>query len=152
MKPEDFEKKMSRLKPPKSEVAPPKELRMAIVSARRSAAMGVWLVVVPWLFFIAMVLKHMFNVNWGLINTFEEMISALDRDPSTWWVGPVLILGLPVLSIIINTLAITHFKWESFTGSLIVSIRMKWLNIAVLLVSLTIVGIFVLYVAGENCR
>jgi hypothetical protein len=152
MKPGDFEKKMEGLKAPKSEVAAPKELRMAIVSARRSAALGAWFVIVPWLFFIAMVLKHMFNVNLGLINTFEEMMGALDRDPSTWWIGPFLILGLPVLSIIINTLAITHFKWESFSGSLVVSIRMKWINIAVLVVSFTIVGIFILYLAAENCR
>jgi hypothetical protein len=152
MNPEDFQKKMEGLKMPKSEAVPPKELRMAIVSARRSAALGAWFVIVPWLFFIAMVIKHMFNVNLGLIETFEEMMSALDHDPSTWWIGPFLILGLPVVSIIINTLAITHFKWESFTGSLIVSVRMKWINLAVLLVSFTIVGIFVLHLLAENCR
>src|SRR5436190_8589406 len=152
MKPEDFEKKMEGLKAPKSEANPPKELRLATVSARRSAALGAWFVIVPWLFFIAMLLKHRFNVDFGLIDTVEEMMAALDRDPSTWWIGPFLILGLPMLSIIINTLAITHFKWESFTGSLIVSIRLKWINIAVLMVSLTIVGIFMLYLAAENCR
>jgi hypothetical protein len=152
MKPEDFEKKMEELKAPKSEANPPKELRLAIVSARRSAALGAWFVIVPWLFFIAMLLKHRFNVDFGLIDTVAEMMAALDRDPSTWWIGPVLILGLPVVAIVINTLAITHFKWESFTGSLIVSIRMKWINIAVLIVSFTIVGIFLLYLVAENCR
>lgn len=152
MKPEDFEKKMEGLSTPKSEAVPPKELRLAIVSAQRSAVMGIWFVIVPWFFLMCVIMKYIFHVNLGMIDTFEEMINVLDKNPKTWWIGPVMLIALPIVSIIMNTLAISHFKWESYTGSLIVSIRMRWLNLSVLVVSVGIVGTFFLYLITENCR
>lgn len=152
MKPEDFEKKMEGLKTPKSEVVPPKELRLAIVSAQRSAVMGIWFIVMPWFFLMCVIMKYIFHLNLGIIDTLEQMMSALDKSPQTWWIGPMMLMGLPIVSIIINALAISHFKWESYTGSLIVSIRMRWLNLSVLVVSTGTVGIFFLYLITENCR
>ena len=152
MNPDDFEKKMEGLRTPKSETAPPQELRLAILSAQRSAAMGIWFVIVPCFFLMCVIMKYMFHVNLGIIDTFEEMISALDKNQGSGWIWPVMLMGLPIVSIVMNALAISHFKWEADTGSLIVSIRMKWLNLAVLIVSSTIVGIFLLYLVTENCR
>ena len=152
MKPEDFEKKMEGLSTPKSEAVPPKELRLAIVSAQRSAAMGIWFIVMPWFFLMCVIMKYIFHLNLGIIDTFEQMMRALDKSPQTWWIGPMMLMGLPIVSIIINALAISHFKWESYTGSLIVSIRMRWLNLSVLVVSTGTVGIFFLYLITENCR
>ena len=152
MKPEDFEKKMEGLSTPKSEAVPPKELRLAIVSAQRSAATGIWFIVMPWFFLMCVIMKYIFHLNLGIIDTFEQMMRALDKSPQTWWIGPMMLMGLPIVSIIINALAISHFKWESYTGSLIVSIRMRWLNLSVLVVSTGTVGIFFLYLITENCR
>ena len=82
MTPEDFEKKMEDLKTPRaSGVKEPVEIKLAILNAQRSAAMGIWFVVVPCFFIACVFMKYIFHLNLGLLDTFEETISALDRNP-----------------------------------------------------------------------
>ena len=152
MKPEDFEKKMERLCTPKSEVLPPKELRLAILNSQRSAVLGFWLIVVPWFFLMCVIIKYFFHIDLGIIATFEEIMSSLDRNPKTWWIGPTFFMALPIISVVINALAVSHFKWEPNTSLMVVSIRMKWLNLMVLMLGAGIVGIFFLYLITENCH
>ena len=150
MKTEDFEKKMEDLRVPEVNTTAPVELKLTILNAQRSAAIGIWFVVVPCFFLTCVVMKYFFHINLGLLDTFEEMIVAIDRNPGTWWVQPVLLIGLPIVSIILNALAITHFQWQPGTKSLLVTIKIRWMNILILAISLSIVMIFFLYLLTEN--
>ena len=151
MNPENFEQKMESLqKPDVSGVQPPGELKLMIVNAQRSAAIGVWFVAVPCFFLACVVMKYIFRLNLGLLDTFEEMMAAIDKNPNTWWIQPVLLMGLPLISIMLNALAILHFKWGADRQSLIITLKFKWLNILVLAVSLAVVKIFILYLLTEN--
>ena len=90
MTPQDFEKKIEEMKTPQvSGVKEPFEIKLAILNAERSAAMGVWFVVVPCFFIACIIMKYLFHLHWGLLDTFEEMISSLDNNPGTWWIQPV---------------------------------------------------------------
>ena len=151
MTPEDFEKKMEDLKTPRaSGVKEPVEIKLAILNAQRSAAMGIWFVVVPCFFIACVFMKYIFHFRTGLLDTFEETISALDRNPGTWWIQPVLLVGLPIVSIIINALSIMHFRWDGYTRSFIITLKVRWINIIILLISAGIVMIFLLYLITEN--
>ena len=148
---DDFEKKMENLqKPGAAAVQPPIDLKLAIVSASRSAAIGVWFVVVPCFFIACVVMKYLFHINLGLLDVFEETISALDRSPSSWWIQPVLLMGLPLVSIILNLLSITHFQWQPGSKALVITLKLRWMNLLILFLSLGIVMIFFLYLLTEN--
>ena len=151
MNPEEFQKKMEQIKTPSAgEVKQTVEIKLAILNAHRSAAMGVWFIVVPCFFIACVFMKYIFHIRLGLLDTFEEMISTLDKNPRTWWIQPVLLVGLPIVSIIINTLSITHFRWDSHTQSILITLKVRWINIIILLISAGIVTLFLLYLITEN--
>jgi hypothetical protein len=117
-----FEKKMDELtKPDVGSVKPPEEIKLAILSAQRSATLGIWFIVVPTLFLIGMVMKYEMNVDLGLIDGFERIMVTLDRNPATKWTQPVLIIILPAVGVMLNLLAITHFKWDSLSRLIMLS-------------------------------
>jgi len=151
MSPDEFEKRMENLKGPSTEnIRPPMEIKLAIVNARRSARMGVWFVVIPYLFFTLMVLKHELNINLGLLDAFATIVGRMDGDPFLWWIQPVVLIVLPATGIVLNVLSITHFIWDAEKSSIVLTIKLRWLNILVLTLSLFIIGLLLLYLIVEN--
>jgi hypothetical protein len=43
-----------------------------------------------------------------------------------------------------------HFKWDSYTRSLVITLKLRWFNVIILLISAGIVMIFLLYLVAEN--
>ena len=136
--------------PQANAVKEPAEIKVAILNAQRSAVMGVWFVVVPCFFIACVFMKYIFHLQLGLLDTFEEMIYALDKNPETWWIQPVLLVGLPIVSIAVNALSILHFKWDRVTRSFLITLKVRWMNIIILAISSGIVMIFLLYLITEN--
>ena len=153
MKQEEFEKKLNELKAPSAEhIKPPMELKLAIVNAQRSATIGIWFIVVPYIFLAVMLLKYELDVNLGFLNAFAQAVGFIDGNPFLWWIQPLVLFGLPILGIVLNVLSITHFRWEPDTYSLTVTVKLRWFNVVVLFVSALIVTAFLLYLIGENLR
>jgi hypothetical protein len=71
---------------------------------------------------------------------------------SMWLVGPVILVGLPLISIIFNALAITHFSFDRADRMLRLNIKLRWFNIVILLLSLAIVSLFVAYAFALNIQ
>ena len=142
---------MDELKIPSAgSVKPPLEIKLAIVNAQRSAVIGVWFVIIPYLFFACMVMKYELQVNLGLLDLFAETIQTIDNNPALWWLQPVFLIGLPSVGIVLNILSITHFKWDTFTSSITVTLKLRWYNLIVLFFSGLILCAFLLYLIGEN--
>lgn len=152
MEAQDFEKKMENLKKPDVEIKPPVELKLAILNAKRSATVGVWLVILPYLFLACMVMKYELNLNFGFLNTFSRIVGKVDGSPVLWWIQPVVLFVLPAAGIVINTLAILHVAFDRMARSLIVTVKLKWLNLIILGVSAAIIAFFLLYLIAENLR
>lgn len=151
MRPEDFEKKLSDLKKPSvEEIKPPREIKLAVVNAQRSAAIGAWFVAVPCYFLFCVVMKYYFHLHIGLFNTMIEMMSQLDKSPAMRVLSPILLVGLPVTGVVLNALAIMHFSFVPATRSLLITIKLRWINLVVMSVSLCLVAIFLLYAIVEN--
>ncbi len=151
MKPNDFEKKMETLKKPDtSAVKPPLELKLTILNARRSAIIGIWFIVIPVTFLFCVLLTYYFKLHIDAATWFIEFIAKLDKSPATKWIGPTVLLGLPMAGIILNALAITHFELDGNQKSLIISIKLRWMNLILLGFCLIIMLIFLAYLIVEN--
>jgi hypothetical protein len=66
------------------------------------------------------------------------------------WVLPLLFIGLPVIGIFINLLAITHFYINKANKELIISIQYRFKNFIVLIISLIFLVSFLIFIIIEN--
>jgi len=155
---DEFLKQMENLKVP--EVNPnehPRMVKMAIMNAGRSAALGVWLVVVPCYFLLCVFMYYFSHIRVGsswFVAMFTLM-SSLDKTPYIDFLGPIIMVVLPIICIIINSLAIIHVDFQKAgqtrkVSEFSITIKIKTWNILLILLSLAIVGIFIGYVMTEN--
>ena len=147
---EDFEKRLENMAKPAGSVQPPKEIKLAIVNAQSSATLGIWFVAVPCYFLFCVFMKYYFHINLGLFDTMVEMMSDLDKNPTMKWLSPILLMGLPLVGVALNGLSICHFSFQPDEKIFQISIKLRWLNIIVLLLSLGLICIFIGYVVIEN--
>jgi hypothetical protein len=148
---EDFEKKLENLTKPDGDVKPPLEIKLAIVNAQRSAVLGVWFTVIPCYFLFCAFMFYFFHLDYGVLGSIFVLFSMLEKN-SMWLVGPVILVALPLISIIFNALAITHFSFDRADRMLRLNIKLRWFNIVILLLSLAIVSLFVAYAFALNIQ
>jgi hypothetical protein len=149
MEEKDFLQKMENLnKPDINADASRRQVRIAIMNAKKSATWGIWLLVIPFLFFLSFVVPQIFNWDGGIFKTIAGWMHALDKVAQ--WTSPVILLLLPVIAAILNLLAILHFVYDRATRELIVTIKMKWFNIILVLISVAILGVVSLFVVVDN--
>ena len=152
---DEFLKQMENLKIP--EVNPqehPQLVKMAIMNAGRSAALGVWLIVVPCYFLFCVFMYYFSHIRVGTswFAAMFTLMSSLDKTRYIDFLGPIIMVLLPIVCIIINALAITHadVQKEGMVRQFSITIKIKIWNILLILLSLVIVGIFIAYVMTEN--
>ena len=151
MEENDFLKRMENLKKPDVQAeASRRQIKLALMSAKKSAAWGVWLLIVPVFFLTCVVVKELFHWKIGIADRFIEWMAGLGKETVTEWVSPVLFVLLPALCVVANLLAIMHFVYDKATKELIVTIKLKWLNLLLALLGLAILGIVLLYGISEN--
>ena len=154
---DEFLKKMENLNVP--EVNPAghtDKVKMAIMNAERSAALGVWLVAVPCYFLACVFMYYFFNRQVSWFGAMFKLAEGLDKTPGIDFMAPIVLVVLPIVCIIINALAITHVHYEKNASAkpgakeFVISIKLKTWNILLILISLAIVFIFIAYTMTEN--
>ena len=154
---DEFLKKMENLNVP--EVNPaghPDKVKMAIMNAERSAALGVWLVAVPCYFLACVFMYYFFNRQVSWFGAMFKLAEGLDKTPGIDFMAPIVLVVLPIVCIIINALAITHVHYEKNASGkpgakeFVISIKLKTWNILLILISLAIVFVFIAYTMTEN--
>jgi hypothetical protein len=125
-------------------------LKITLLNAKRSAGIGVFLVLVPCLFLAGIFLTRFLDIPFPSFSAVEEWMSK--KDNSVWIkvLIPFLLAGGPLIALAFNLLAILHFEMSKETRELIVTIKLKWFNIVISLTCLLILAIFFLYAVGEN--
>jgi len=94
--------------------------------------------------------KYLLGIDFKIFSSLEEEMATLDKISYLKWLSPLLLVGLPLAGIGINLLAIAHFYWDKLKKELIITVKYRLVNILLLLLSIGIVGIFILYAIGEN--
>ena len=151
MEEEDFINKMDNLKKPGfSSFEPGKNLKLMIVNSKKSAAIGVWFLVVPCYFLFMILMKYYFNVNLHIIDIFENFVASLDKSPITKFITPLFFVGLPIAGIVINLLSIMFFDYNKEQKQINISVKLKPVNLLLVILSLAVVSVFVLYLVAEN--
>jgi hypothetical protein len=125
------------------------QLKITLFNAHKSAALTVWLVAVPCFFLFAVAMKHHFHYNLGVFAIIEEFVASIDQTCG-FPLSVLLLVGLPLSAIAINLLSILHVRLEPAQREMVVTIKLRWKNIALLLLCLFLVGTFLLYGLVDN--
>ncbi len=146
MEKNDFLKKMEELKKPEViSDASRRQIKLTIMNAKKSAFWGSWFLALPIVFFACIAVKELFRWDWGMSNNFIDWMADMDRTASTKWITPLLLVVLPALTALANLLAITHFMYDKKAKELMVTIKTKWFNIILAIISIAIIGAVLLY-------
>ena len=151
MKEQEFEKQMENLKTPQvDDIRHQQILKITLLNAKKSSHLGIVFIIIPCLFLLGVFIKYLLGIDFGIFTSIEETMATLDKTPSLKWIAPLLLVGLPSISIIINSLAITHFYWDNHKRELIITVKFRLLSIILLLISIAIVTIFFLYAITDR--
>ncbi len=151
MEEDEFINKMDNLeKPGFSSKLPNKKLKLAIVNSKKSAAIGVWFLVAPFYFLLMIFMKYYFDINLHVIDIFEDFIASMNRSLLTKFIPPLFFVVLPIAGIIMNLLSIMYLEYDKERKQLNISIKLKSLNILLIILSSAIVSIFALYLITES--
>ena len=140
----NFENKMENLTPPNTDFVKHQEvLKIGLLGARKSARIGIIFILVPIVLIVTVYVKFMLLSHWNFFTNFDGFVSKQNQTGLLNWVH-IVFIAFPILAVIINLLAITHFYINKQTKELIISIRYQFKNTIVLLISaVMILGVFV---------
>jgi hypothetical protein len=151
MENEEFSKQLQQMHKPQVESTTHQlQLKLALLNAKRSARIGVVLVIIPFLFLLAVLMKYFMHINLPSFSALEDWMSDKNHNVLIKTLIPILLIGAPFIALIFNLLAILHFNFEKKVSEFIITIKLKWLNIIVSLICVLILFCFFLYAVGEN--
>lgn len=151
MKDDKFENQLEDLQVPEiNEIKHQQILKFALLSSRKSSLIGIVFIVIPCLFLFMQCIKEWFGLDFQFFSAFEDFMSHLDKIPLLKWIFPMVLVGLPIVAIIINSLSVAHFYWDRTNKELLITIKFKLINFILILISICIVLAFLFYVIHEN--
>lgn len=151
MEDKNFKEQMENIKTPQvNDISHQQILKVNLLNARKSSRIGIAFIAIPCLFLFGVFIKYFLGLHFPVFTSLEDAMANLDKIPFAKWISPVLLVGLPLIAIIINTLAITHFYRDKPRKELLITIKIRLLNILIVVISLCIVAIFILFAISEN--
>ena len=151
MEENDFIKRMENLKKPEVNAgASQKQIKLAVLNAKKSAAWGIWFLIIPLFFFGCVAINYLLHWNWGVAGNFLDWMADIDKSLAFPVVTIILFIILPGIGAIVNLLAVMHFVYDNLTRELVVTVKLKWFNIILAIISVCIIGMVLLYAISEN--
>jgi hypothetical protein len=126
------------------------QLKMTLANAHRSSRIGYLLIILPCLFLLGILLKYYFNLNLGLIDMVESRMSFINENPFLKFLTPLILTVGPVIGMVLNLLAISHFVFDKKTLELQIIIKFIWANVLAFLVCGGVLGIYTIYLISRN--
>lgn len=145
MKNDDVEKILTSMQVPEPEnIMQHPVLKIPMLSYKKSSQAGLWLLLLPLTFAVTLFLKFELGVQSGYLDLVRRFFAAIDNHVVLTYLIPLIFIGLPLVAMIINLLAICHFQQNKNAKELIVTIKYRPLNITIFLISFALVVFFFL--------
>lgn len=136
MNKDEVDEMLSKLDVPRPEhLKHPQELKMPLLSYRKSSRAGLWLLALPLTFPVVAFLKYRVGIVSSVLDAVLRFFHRIADHSVLTYLIPVIFVGLPLLVMIVNLLAFCHFASDRDTKSLVVTIKFRPLNIVVFLLA-----------------
>lgn len=151
MKDKEFEDELKSLNKPQLKKPDNMEtIKLTVLNTKRSAIAGIWLIAIPCIFLFMVCMKYILGINIGLFDWIENIFIRLDKYQFAYIINPILFIVLPLTGLAINLLAICHFSFNKTARELGITLKLKWTNIIIALISLLCVAVILTYLFTEN--
>jgi len=145
MKKEDIDTQLGGMDLPAPEkIMHRQELKIPLLSYKKSSRIGLWLLMLPVIAVITVILKHEFWMSSSFLDITNHLFAAVDNNPFLTYLIPLIAIGLPFLVMTMNLLAICHFTHVRENKEILITIKIRPLNIVLLLFSFAILVYFFL--------
>lgn len=145
MKKEDVDTMLSGMDVPDPErLKHQQELKIPLLSYKKSSRAGLWLLVLPVTVAVTMILKYELGILSPFLDLIQKVLAAVDRNQVLTYIIPVIFVGLPLLAMIINFLAFCHFAFVRERKEVLVTLKFRAVNIALFLFSFAVLVFFLL--------
>ena len=142
---DDIDAELGGIDPPHPErIAHQRELKIPLLSYRRSSRAGLWLLVLPGIYAVIWTLKHEAALSSPFLDALQRFYAAVDHHPVFTYSIPLIFAGLPLLAMVINLLAICHFLYVRDEKEFLITVKIRPLNIALFLLSFAVLVFFLL--------
>ena len=139
MNKDEVDEMLSKLDVPRPEnLKHPQELKMPLLSYKKSSRAGLWLLAVPFTFVLIVFLKYRIGIASPLLNGVERFFVRIADHAVFTYLIPMIFVGLPLVAMVVNFLAICHFTSNKETRELHVTIKYRPLNFVVFLLSFAV--------------
>ena len=143
----NFEDKMENLNTPNTDFVKHQEiLKIGLMNSRKSARIGIVFILIPMLLIVIAFLKIKLLIHWDFFTRLNQYVSNQNQTSVFSWISHIIFIGLPILAIIINLLAITHFYIDKQNKELTITIRYRLKNLIVLLLSVALLVLIFMWV------
>ncbi|HEV2481327.1 MAG TPA: hypothetical protein VGS79_16760 [Puia sp.] len=126
-----------------------KLVRLALLSARRSAAIGVILIALPGLLIFLLFLQNTLHLFPGLTRWLAGSGSFLPL-PARAIVVFIFLVGFPFVAVAVNLLSISWYRYYHFRRELVISIRMRWPNILIAIIGSALAAFYILHLLADT--
>jgi hypothetical protein len=145
MKNENVENMLNRMQMPEPEnIVQRRELKIPLLSYRKSSKAGLWLLLIPLMVVVATLLKTQLGLRSGYIAFVHKFFAAIDKNVVLTYLIPLIFVGFPLVAMIINALAVCHFQKNNRQKELLITIKYRPLNIAIFLIAFAVLVFFLL--------
>lgn len=145
MKKDEVENMLSSMEIPEPEnIMHPGDFKIPLLSFKRSSRAGLWLLILPLTFAVTVFLKTELGIRSGYVNFVHKFFAAINNNNVLTYLIPLIFVGLPLLAMILNFLAICHFQQNRKMKELIITVKYRPLNIAIFLFSFALLIYFLL--------
>lgn len=139
MKKEEVETTLKNMKLPDVEnIKHQQELKIPLLSYKKSSRAGLLLLVLPVIFVITSILKSELKILSPFIDFIHGIFGSIDRNEFLTYLIPLIFLGLPIAAMIINFLAFCHFTSDKEKKEMHITIKYRPFNIALFLFAFAI--------------
>lgn len=143
MKDDDMEAMLDGINPPTPEqIRHQEELKIPLLRYKPSSKAGLLLLILPLIVALTSLLKRELGLSSSLLKSIGGLIAAVDGNPVLTFLIPVVVLGLPLMAMIMNLLAFSHFTYVRERKELLITLKYRPVNIGIVLFSFALLLFF----------
>jgi len=124
-------------------------LKLMLTNARRSSWIGLAFIAFPCLFLFGVLLKYGFRFDLPLFTGMEERMAQIDHS-ALRFLSPLVLAGAPLAALMLNLLAIMHFHLDRAQSELLVSVKLRIVNLVIVALCLLILATLFVHAAAES--
>lgn len=147
----NFEDKMENLNTPNTDFVKHQEiLKIGMMNARKSARIGIVFILIPMVLIVLAYIKIKLLIHWDFFPRLQQFVTGQHQPGILSWVTHLFFIGLPILAIVINLLAITHFYIDKQNKELIITVKYRLKNLIILLLGALLLVLVFMYILLSN--